>query len=97
MAEVTVSLLADAELDLVLAKIAQHRPRAAAALHAAWVDALADLSITPEIAPTYDGRHRRLQLPRHPYGIFYRLTGDDVRVVCFAHDNQNVKDLYLRN
>jgi plasmid stabilization system protein ParE len=62
--------------------------RAAAGFEAAVERALAFLATFPEACPLCDDRHRYCALRRYPYGLVYRVDGDEVRVVAVPHDRQ---------
>lgn len=43
------------------------------------------LCITPLMGEAMDERHRRFPLRRFPFALIYRVEGDDLYVVAFAH------------
>ena len=42
----------------------------------------------PNIGESLDSRHRRFPLRRFPFGLIYRVDGDFLRIVAFAHRRQ---------
>ncbi len=43
----------------------------------------------PELQPPYDERHRFAVLRRYPYSVVYRLEGERIRVIAFAHSRRS--------
>lgn len=43
----------------------------------------------PEMYPLFDDRHRYAVLRRYPYSVVYRMDGDRIRVVAFAHSRRS--------
>jgi plasmid stabilization system protein ParE len=61
---------------------------AARRLAEAVQDTLASIRQFPAMYPAYDDRHRFAVLKHFPYSIVYRVDGDDIRVVAFAHSRR---------
>jgi plasmid stabilization system protein ParE len=62
--------------------------RAAVGFEQAVEQAVRLICMHPEAPPLRDARHRYCKVRKYPYGIVYRLTGDNLRVVAIAHDRQ---------
>lgn len=88
MAEVTLNGFAESEYEAALARYLARSPQAAAGFAAAMEQAVDFLTRFPEAHPVCDDRHRRCALGRYPYGLIYRIIGDQVLVVAVAHDRQ---------
>ena len=50
---------------------------------------IATILAAPARWRTIKGDKRRYLLPRFPYGIYYRIAGDDVRVLVVKHHSQH--------
>lgn len=88
MAEVTLHAQAEAEYEAVLGWYQARSLRAAAGFEAAIERAVEFLETFPEACPLCDDRHRYCALRRYPYGLVYRVDGDQVRVVAVPHNRQ---------
>ena len=47
--------------------------------------ALEQIRELPELHPRVDGRIRRAALQRFPYGLFYVVDGETIRVIAILH------------
>ncbi len=88
MADVSLHAAAEAEYEAALAWYLTRSARAAARFEAAVERALAFLAAFPEACPLCDDRHRYFAVRRYPYGLVFRVDGDQVRVVAVPHDRQ---------
>jgi plasmid stabilization system protein ParE len=79
---------AEAEYESALAWYLERSARAAAGFEAAVDRAIGFIATFPEASPLCDDRHRYHSLRRYPYGIVYRIDGNEVRVVAVTHDRQ---------
>jgi len=52
-------------------------------------DALHRILDHPKANPPFDDSHRRRNLKKFPYGIFYRLDKDEVVFAAFLHDRSD--------
>jgi plasmid stabilization system protein ParE len=66
---------------------AQFGERIATALEARLQEVITQIAVAPESAPRVDRRPgmRVVSLVRYPFKIFYRITGDTVRIVHVRH------------
>jgi plasmid stabilization system protein ParE len=85
---VSLHAAAEAEYEAALAWYLARSARAAAGFEAAVERAMAFLAAFPEACPLCDDRHRFCALRRYPYGLVYRVDGNQVRVVAVSHDRQ---------
>lgn len=85
MAEVVLHAAAEAEYEEALAWYLARSVRAANRFEVAFELALEKVAANPAAYPLCDDRHRFCLLRRYPYGIFYRVDGDQVRVLAVAH------------
>jgi plasmid stabilization system protein ParE len=46
------------------------------------------IRLFPELQPRYDDRHRFAVLSRYPYSVVYRLEGERIIVIAFAHSRR---------
>lgn len=88
MAEVSLHVAAEAEYEAALAWYTARSTQAAAGFEAAFERAVAFVASFPEASPLCDDRHRYCALRRYPYGLVYRVDGDQVRVVAVPHNRQ---------
>jgi plasmid stabilization system protein ParE len=88
VAEVSLHAAAEAEYEAALSWYLERSPRAGAGFEAAVERAINFLAAFPEACPPCDDRHRYCALRRYPYGLVYRVDGDQVRVVAVPHDRQ---------
>lgn len=88
MAEVSLLAEAEADYEAALAWYLTRSARAADGFEAAVERARNFLAAFPEACPLCNDRHRFCALRRYPYGLIYRVDGDQVRVVAVAHDRQ---------
>jgi len=79
---------AEADYEAALAWYMARSVRAAAGFEAAVERAMDFLAAFPEACPLCDDRHRYCALRRYPYGLVYRVEGDQVRVVAVPHGRQ---------
>jgi plasmid stabilization system protein ParE len=92
VAEVSLHPAAEAEYEAALAWYLARSVRAAARFEAAVEQAMTFLGAFPEASPLCDERHRYCALRRYPYGLVYRVDGDQVRVVAVPHARQLPRD-----
>src|SRR5437763_506412 len=78
VAEVSLHAAAEAEYETALAWYQARSARAAAGLEAAVERAIEYLAAFPEACPLCDDRHRYCALRRYPYGLVYRVDGEQV-------------------
>jgi plasmid stabilization system protein ParE len=88
VAEVSLHAAAEAEYEAALSWYVQRSPRAAARFEAEVEHAIGFIATFPEACPLCDDRHRYCALRRYPYGLVYRLDGNQVRVVAVPHSRQ---------
>ena len=88
MAEVSLHAAAETEYEAALAWYLTGSARAAARFEAAVEQAIRFVEAFPEACPLCDDRHRYCALRPFPYGLVYRVDGDQVRVVAVPHDRQ---------
>jgi toxin ParE1/3/4 len=88
VAEVTLHAAAEAEYEVALRWYLERSTRAAEGFEAAVDRAMEFIATFSEASPRCDDRHRYHSLRRYPYGLVYRLDGDQVRVVAITHDRQ---------
>jgi toxin ParE1/3/4 len=88
VAEVSLHPAAEAEYESALRWYLERSERAAAGLEAALDRAIEFIATFPEASPLCDDRHRYHSLRRYPYGLVYRIDGNEVRVVAVTHDRQ---------
>jgi plasmid stabilization system protein ParE len=88
VADVSLHVCAEAEYEAALAWYLERSVRAAAGFEAAFESAIGFLAAFPEACPLRDERHRCCCLRRYPYGLVYRVDGDQVRVIAVAHNRQ---------
>ena len=88
MAEVSLHAAAEAEYEAALGWYLDRSVRAAAGFEAAIDRAIEFIASFPEASPLCDDQHRYHSLRRYPYGIVYRIVGNEVRVVAVTHDRQ---------
>lgn len=89
MAEVSWTETARAEWRAALSTYGVRGLRVAADFEAAIERAAEFLADFPLASPLVDDRYRRCQVRRHPYGLIYRMAGDDVVIVAVAHDRRS--------
>jgi len=51
----------------------------------AVTEALRDVQAHPDMYPVVTGTWRRCRVPKFPYGIIYRITGQSIQVVAVMH------------
>jgi len=85
MAEISYHPEAEAEIRSAAAWYASRSPAAAVGLDRV----MAMLEQFPELQPLYDDHHRFAVLRRYPYSVVYRVEGDRIRVVAFAHSQRS--------
>lgn len=88
MAEVTLHRLAEGEYEAALSWYLERSMRAAAGFEAAVDRAMQFLAQVPEAGTRCDERHRYWPLRRYPYGLVYRIDGEQLLVVAIPHDHQ---------
>ena len=88
MADVSIHPAAEAEYEAALSWYLERSARAASGFDAALDRAIEFIASLPEASPLCDDRHRYHSLRRYPYGLVYRVDGDQVRVVAITHDRQ---------
>lgn len=88
MAEVSYHPEAEAELQAATAWYLSHSQAAAAGLVEEVERTTAMIQQFPELQPLYDDRHRFAVLRRYPYSIIYRVEGERLRVIAFAHSRR---------
>jgi plasmid stabilization system protein ParE len=88
VADVTIHPAAEAEYQAALAWFQARSPSAARRFEDAFEKAVEFIGTFPEAAPLCDDRHRYHRLRRYPYGIVYRVDGDQARIVAVTHSSQ---------
>lgn len=88
MTEVSFQADAEAEYERALAWYLARSSRAAVGFEAAVERAVEFVATFPEASPLCDDQHRYCSLQRYPYGLVYRVHGEQVRVVAVPHDRQ---------
>ena len=80
---------ARADLAAIFRYVAADNPKAAARL-VRGIEALIDkLSFHPALGhPTEPPGRRVLTVPRAPYRVFYRLVGEEVRILTIRHTSR---------
>ena len=91
MAEVSLHADAVAEYEAALAWYLARSAKAATGFETPVERALGFLADFPEACPLCDDRHRYCKVRRYPYGLVYRVDGDQVRVVGMPRDGQMPK------
>ena len=87
---VSLSIRADAELDLAVAFVRESNPRASKILHLAIERALESLEIFPNRGrPGQIDGTRELVVRGTPYVIVYSVSGEEVRVARLRHIRQD--------
>ena len=89
MAEISYHPEAEAEIQAATAWYLNRSARAAAGLVEELERVIAMIQQFPELQPLYDDRHRFAVLRRYPYCVVYRVDGDRIRVIAFAHSRQS--------
>ena len=89
MAEISYHPEAEAEIQSAAAWYASRSPAAAIGLANELDRVMEMLEQFPELQPLYDDRHRFAVLRRYPYSVVYRVEGDRIRVVAFAHSRRS--------
>ena len=86
----TVHHLLEAELE-VLEAVSFYKERAgdlAADFYAEFKRAREEIAAFPEFWGPVGGCYRRKLLGRYPYGIIYRVEGDEILIVALAHTSR---------
>lgn len=80
----------DAETELIEAATfyARRVPGLGESLLAAFNTTLAQIESQPNWASPVEGDIRRRSLRRFPYAIYYRVVGDDLRILAVKHHSQ---------
>ena len=55
-------------------------------------EALATISLNPEMFPTVQRDARRAPIRRFPYGILYRIEGNDLVILGVIHDRRGPRE-----
>jgi plasmid stabilization system protein ParE len=66
----------------------RQRPRLGDELLDEITRAIALLKQFPESAPAIGGDYRRLLIRRFPFGMIYRIDGDEIIIVAVAHSSR---------
>ena len=88
-------------MKLVIVPVALEELQDAAAFYAATANAELGLAfvteferaasrilVNPNVGAVFRGTQRRYVLPRFPYGVFYQVTSDEIRIVAVAHQRR---------
>ncbi len=60
-------------------------------------DVMESLMAYPESFPVVYRQTRRVNLPRFPYGLYYRIVDDQIIVVACMHGRRNPRRWQSRN
>jgi len=88
MADVVIHIAAEAEYEAALSWYLARSARAAVGFAAAFEKAVENISLSPAAYPECGDGHRWCRLRRYPYGLVFRIDGDQVLVVAIPHDRQ---------
>lgn len=88
MADVSIHPAAEADYQAALAWFQARSPGTARRFEDAFEKAIEYIGAFPEAAPLCDDTHRYHRLRAFPYGIVYRVEGDQARIVAVAHTSQ---------
>lgn len=88
MAEIRYHPEAEAEIQAATAWYLSRSQAAAVGLVEEVERATAMIQQFPELQPLYDEKHRFAVLRRYPYSIIYRVEGESIRVIAFAHSRR---------
>jgi plasmid stabilization system protein ParE len=86
----TVHHLLEAELE-ILEAVTFYKERAgniAAVFFAEFSKAREEIATFPEFWKPVGGGYRRKLLERYPYGIIYRIDGQEILIVALAHTSR---------
>jgi plasmid stabilization system protein ParE len=89
MAEVSYHPEAEAEIRAAAAWYLSRSQRAAVGLIEELDRVMVLIQQFPEWQPPYDERHRFAVLRRYPYSVVYRIEGERIRVIAFAHSRRS--------
>jgi toxin ParE1/3/4 len=89
MAEISYHPEAEAEIQAAAAWYLNRSQAAAVGLTEELDRILAMIQQFPELQPPYDDRHRFAVLRRYPYSVVYRVDGERIRVIAFAHSRKS--------
>jgi toxin ParE1/3/4 len=88
MAEISYHPEAEAEIQAATAWYLSRSRQAAIGLVEEVDRIMAMIQQFPDLQPSYDDRHRFAVLRRYPYSVVYRVEGDRIRVIAFAHSRR---------
>ena len=81
------------DLEAIDAYLAERNPSAAVNVLAAIKSSIDTLSFFPQIGRVIDNAgHRRVPVVRHPYVVFYRISGDDLLILHIRHTSRRPID-----
>ena len=86
----TIHHLLDAELE-ILDAVSFYKTRAgdlASNFYAEFKRAREEIAAFPELWGAAGGGYRRKLLVRFPYGVIYRIEGDEILIVALAHTSR---------
>jgi plasmid stabilization system protein ParE len=67
----------------------ERQPGLGRAFYSAFDATLAILREHPQIFPRVDPSTRRASMKSFPYGIFFRITEDTIRIIAVVHNARN--------
>lgn len=82
--KVVYSPRAERHLDHIYTTIAADNPDAALRVVQQVEDMAVLLASHPKLGRVYDGQVRRLNMPRYPYSVFYRIDAAQDRLIILA-------------
>lgn len=97
MAEISYHPEAESEIQAATAWYLSRSQAAAVGLVEEVERTISMMQQFPELQPAYDERHRFAVLRRYPYSIIYRVEGERIRVIAFAHSRRQAAYWQGRN